>query len=420
MQSFFSWKRSCCLIMSNMICLFLFSQNTNSPYSVYGIGDIDNNSYNRTSGMGGTGLAIKSSVFLIDNNPAALTGLSRSFYVATIAATGKSSSFSGEPINSSNSNSKDFWIKRFMLAVKINKFWASGFGFNQFTNVNYNFNGTKFIEGSTNSYSVAYQGDGGLNEYHWTNAIALGNHFSLGLKSSFISGSINQNETLNEADALTSISTQQQDYISHFRIQGGLLYEIALNKSWDLSIGGKYSPKTRLSAERALTVKENNVVVVNNRYIKSDRFYLPVTYAAGIAMKHNKKTTYAVDYTYEDWSSLGIKEQGWQLINSNRISAGAEFSSYKNDHGYLVEKNFFQIGAFINNSNLQVRNTPINEWGVTVGTGGSMRNSFLYTFSLEGGVRGTTQQNLIKETFIGFKLSLSYRDFLFSKGKKYD
>ncbi|MCW3118712.1 MAG: hypothetical protein JWM28_2794 [Chitinophagaceae bacterium] len=420
MQSIITWKRSYCFIIANMICLYIFSQNTNSPYSVYGIGDIDNGSYNRTSGMGGTGLAIKSSVFLIDNNPAALAGLGRSFYVASIAATGKSSTFSGDPINSTNSNSKDFWIKRFTLAVKINKFWASGFGFNQFSNVNYNFAGSKFIEGSADSYAATYQGDGGLNEYHWTNAVSLGKHFSLGLKSSFISGSINQTEILDDPNSQASISTKQQDYISNFRFQSGLQYETALNKKWDLSLGGKFSPKTRLSADRTLTVTENNVVVVNDRYIKNDRFYLPDTYAAGIALKHNKTTTYAVDYTREDWSSLGIKDQGWQLINSNRISAGAEFSSFKNDRGFLVENRFYQVGAFLNNSYLQVRNTPINEWGMTVGMGGSLRNSFLYTLSLQGGVRGTTQQKLIKETFVGFTLSLSYRDFLFSKGKRYD
>ncbi|MES1218674.1 MAG: hypothetical protein ABUT20_24435 [Bacteroidota bacterium] len=420
MQLFFTWKRSCCFIIANVISIYIFSQNTNAPYSVYGIGDIDNDSYNRTSGMGGTGLAIKSSVFLIDNNPAALTGLTRSFLIGSIAGTGKSFSFSGDPINATNSNSKDFWIKRFAVAVKINKFWGSEFGIGQFSNVNYNFSGSQFIEGTNDTYLANYQGDGGLNEYHWTNAVGLGKHFSFGLKSSFIAGSINQTEILNEANIQTSISTKQQDYITSFRFQGGALFETAVNKDWDLSIGAKYSPKTRLSADRALTVTENNIIVVNDRYIKSDRFYLPVTYAGGIALKHNKKTTFTADYTYEDWSSLGIKETGWQLINSNRVSAGAEFSNYKSDRGFLVERRFYQVGAYVNNSYLQIRNTPINEWGITAGMGGSVRNQFLYTLSLQGGVRGTTDQKLIKETYVGFTVTLSYRDILLSKGRKLD
>lgn len=406
-------------VIINGIGSTAFSQNTNNPYSVYGIGDIDNTVYNRTSGMGGTGLALKSSVFLIDNNPASLSGLSKSFYVATLAGTGRTNTFSGTPITSDNNKSKDFWIKRFALAVKVNKFWASGVGFNQFSNVNYSLVGNRFVEGSGDAYNVAYQGDGGLNEFYWTNAVSLGKHFSLGLRSSFLTGSINQNETLTEASLTSTISTKQQDYYRNFRFQAGALYETAITKKWGLSLGGRFSPKTGLIYDRTLTVTENSASIESNKYLSGGTFYLPMSYGGGIAVKHGLKSTFAVDYTYEDWSSLHIKDQGWQLISSQRVSAGAEFSSYKSDRGLLVEKRFYQVGAYMNNSYLQVRNTPINDWGITVGMGGSLKNSFLYTLSLQGGVKGTTSQNLIKQTFVGFTFSVSYRDFLFSKGKVY-
>ncbi|MBS1608762.1 MAG: hypothetical protein JSS70_08390 [Bacteroidetes bacterium] len=406
-------------VIVNSTGFIAFSQNTNNPYSVYGIGEIDNGVYNRTSGMGGTGLALKSSVFLIDNNPASLTGLSKSWYIATLGATGRTNSFRGTPISSDNNSSKDFWIKRFALAVKVNKFWASGIGFNQFSNVNYNLKGNRFVEGSGDSYAVAYQGDGGLNEFYWTNAVSLGKHFSLGLRSSFITGSINQNETLTEASLTATIATKQQDYYRNFRFQAGALYETAITKNWNLLLGGKFSPKTGLIYDRTLTVTENAASIESNKYLSGGTFYLPVSYSGGIALKRNNKSTFAVDYTYQDWSSLHIRDQGWQLVNSQRVSAGAEFSSYKNDRGILVEKRFYQVGAYINNSYLQVRNTPINDWGITVGMGGSLKNSFLYSLSLQGGVKGTTVQNLIKQTFFGFTFSISYRDFLFSKGKVY-
>lgn len=38
----------------------------------------------------------------------------------------------------------------------------------------------------------------------------------------------------------------------------------------------------------------------------------------------------------------------------------------------------------------------------------------------EGGVRGTTAQNLIRESWFGFSLNPSYRDLLYSGGGKYD
>jgi hypothetical protein len=88
--------------------------------------------------------------------------------------------------------------------------------------------------------------------------------------------------------------------------------------------------------------------------------------------------------------------------------------------GQQVEKRYFQFGGFINNSYLQVNNTPINEFGITAGMGGKLTGNLLYTLSVEGGERGTTAQNLIKENFLQFTFTLTYRDFLFSKGHKYD
>lgn len=397
------------------------AQNMNSPYSIYGIGDIDFRPYNRTSGMGGTGLAIRSSYYLVDNNPAGIAGLSRSFFTVDAAFTGKTVRYSGTPINADNSNNKDFWIKRLSVSVKINKLWASSIGFGQFSNVNYVLTGDKPVNGSTATYYTYYEGDGGLNEYYWTNAIQLGKRLSLGLKSSIITGSINQTETVADESLAIPISTQIQDYMSKARFQAGLIYTQPINKQWEVSLGGKYSPKVKMTSERTLTVTEGSTTVIEDEFVKNDRFSLPTTYAGGIAVKKQNKITYALDYTYEDWSSLKIKEQGWQLVSSSRISGGIEIPRKATTwNRQTVEKGFFQVGGFFNNSYLQIRNEPIREYGFTAGMGGIIGNGLNYTLSLEAGRRGTTRQNLIKENYIQATFTFSYRDFLQSKGRKYN
>lgn len=398
----------------------VLGQNTVSPYSVYGIGDIDFRAYNRTSGMASTGLALQSSFYAVDNNPASLTGLTRSFYIADVSTVGRSVQYKGDPITAENSNNKDFWIKRFGLAVKINKRWASGIGIRQFSSINYAFNGSKSVEGTTNTYITSYTGDGGLNEYYWNNAVAIDKHLSVGLRSSIIAGAINQTETISD-DALQSvITTKQQDYFGQLRFQLGALYGTKLSKKWDMSLGARFAPKTKMVSERTLTVTENGTALVNDEFLKNDRFYLPNTFAGGIALKRNNKTTFAFDYTYEDWSSLKIKEQGWQLISSHRVSGGVEFSKQQFIANQRIERRYFQLGAFLNNSYLQVRNQPITEFGFTAGMGGFINSNLLYNIGIEAGSRGTTQAKLIKENYIQVTLGFSYRDFLFSKGRKYN
>jgi hypothetical protein len=399
----------------------LMAQNMNSPYSVYGIGDIDPRPYNRTSGMGGAGLALNSSYYMIDNNPAAISGLYRSFINVDAAFTGKTVRYSGSPIDADNSNNKDFWIKKLSMAVKINNFWATSIGFGQFSNVNYVLTGTKTVTGSLTNYYAYYEGDGGLNEYYWTNAFQLGKRLALGVRSSLISGSINQTETVTDESLSTAVSTKIQDFMSKARFQFGGIYTQPLNKSWDLSFGGKYIPRINMKSDRGLTVTDGSSTIINDDFIKTDRFSLPDTYGGGIALKKHNKVTYALDYTYEDWSALKVKNNGWQLISSNRIAGGVEFSRQATTwNKQSFEKGFFQLGGFFNNSYLQVRNEPIREFGVTAGMGGFLGNNLLYTFSLEGGSRGTKAQNLIKENYVQATITLSYRDLLQSKGRKYD
>ena len=407
-------------IIINFLSLTVYSQNMNCPYSIYGIGDIDSKVYNRTSGMGGTGLAIKSSYFLLDNNPAAIAGLTRSFFLVDAGVTAKWVQYKGEPIDADNSKNKDFWIKRLSLGVKVNNFWASSIGFNQFSNVNYKLYGTKKVEGSATNYLASYEGDGGLNEYHWTNAVSLGKHFSLGVKSSIIAGSINQTEIIADESSGSTVSTKVQDYFGKPRFQFGTIYSTATGKKWNISVGGKYIPVVKMTSERTLTVVQDGNAIIEDEFIKNDRFSLPKTYAAGIAIKHNNKTTIAADYTYEDWSSLKIKEPGWQMISNNRISAGVEFSKQAKIMNQLMEKRFFQIGGFYNTAYLQVRNQPIKEFGFTAGMGGIIGKGLIYTMALEAGSRGTIQQKLIKENYVQLTFSFSYRDFLASKGRKYD
>jgi hypothetical protein len=337
-----------------------------------------------------------------------------------VSVVGKTLEYSGEGIDETNRRNKDLWLRGITLAVKINKFWASGIGFRQFSNVNYKFSGDKNIIGNNETYFAVYEGNGGLNDYYWANAFLVGKQLSVGIKSSIIAGNVNQTETIINDAATNKVETKQQDYFGDARFEYGAIYLLPVGKKWDFSLGGKFINKTRLGAERTLTVTENDNVIVDDDFIKNDRFYLPKTYGVGLSITYNKRTRFAADYIYEDWTPLNISGNGWRLINSNRFSAGIEFARHVVELGQPIEKNYFQLGGFISNSYLQVHNTPVNEFGITVGMGGRLSNNLLYALSLEGGQRGTTKSNLIKENFFQVTLSLSYHDFLFSKGRKYD
>lgn len=397
-----------------------FAQNMNMPYSLYGLGDLDRKPYDRTQGMGGTGLALQSPFYALQANPAATSALVRSFYQIDFAATGKTLTYQGSPINADNSNNKDFWIKRLGLTFKLTDRWASGIGFQQFSNVNYNLAGTRSITGSAETYTTQQTGDGGLTEYYWNNAYRIGKHLAVGLRSSLLAGSINATETIADAGLNLPVTTEVQDYMASARFRFGAQYALPLNQNWNLGLGAVYSPRIKLISERTLTVTEGSESLVSDAFLSNHTRYVPQTWGGGLVMKFRDKVSYAVDFNHEDWSANPINGQGWQMRSSNRMSAGVEWSRKLVSGNQYVEKGFFQLGAYYDQGSLQVKNQPISEWGVSAGMGGVLGRNLLYSLALEGGQRGSTSNNLIRENFFQLSFTFSFRDLLYSKGRKYE
>jgi hypothetical protein len=397
------------------------AQNLSSPYSVYGIGEIQELQPDRSSGMANTSMSLISTPgFLLNKNPASLIGLERSLGQVDLGIVGKTVTFKGNVINGDNNKAKDVTIKRVSLSAKLNNHWASSIGFKPFSYVNYQFTAQKNVEGSTNTYTGNYEGNGGLHNIFWNNAFAVGKHLALGVRSNFIFGSINQTETL-EGGALTStIVSQVTNYYTGFRFEGGAIYGGKLTKNWKFSLGGKVTTKNDLNSEKTLTVSEGSGIVENNKELSSTTFTLPWQYDAGIALINKGRATFTVDYSYGNWNKLNPSGGTYAMVNSERLSAGFQFSRQVQRFGMVAEKSYFSAGLFTGQSYLQVKGQEIKEMGATVGYGGYLSRGLAYNVAVEGGRRGTIANNLVRENYFQFTLSLSYREVLYSKGRKYD
>lgn len=397
------------------------AQNYNAPYSIYGVGDLEQRFYDRSIGMANSSVSLLSGpLYQFLKNPASLTGLERSNVYVNMALTGKIITYTGTPIGDANRTTRDLSIKAFSVATKLNSFWASSVGFMPFSYVGYHYTASKNVEGSDDTYTGDYTGDGGLYNVYWNNAFSIGKHFSVGVRSSFIFGSINKTETLTGDMLASSLVTKTREYYNNFRFEFGSIYTTHLTKDWKLALGGKFTTRTTLNAERTISVTEGSTPVKEDETIPIAPFSLPTAYDAGISFTHKNRLTLAVDYNYQNWTDLQQRGYGYSLIDSRRLSAGIQFSNQVERWGRRYERNYVQAGFYTNDSYLRIRNTPVKEIGGSIGYGGYLSGNLFYGLSVEAGRRGTINNNLIKENFVQATLTLSLREFLFSKGIKYD
>ncbi|MFT3749608.1 MAG: hypothetical protein QM768_14875 [Agriterribacter sp.] len=396
-----------------------YAQNTSSPYSILGIGDIEESFFNRTSGMANTGIAYRSSYFLISNNPASYSALQDQFFMVEASARGKIVSYYANNLNSTANQTRDFSVNRVSVGIKVNKWWGSSIGLTPFSTSNYAFSGKKVIQG-TNLFTYAdYEGTGGVNKAYWDNGVRLGKHFSIGVSTSFLFGSLNQKEVLAGTEATSTITTTKNVFLRNLYMSYGAQYFTKVTSKWDLSLGATYANKTDLAAEYNTNIT-SGTTTIEDKVTKNDYFRMPNMYGAGLAITKNKKLTMLADYRYQEWASVKYSGSGYSLRNSSRASIGVEYAKLRQVWPVPIEKVFYQAGLFYTDSYLSIRNEQLKDMGVSVGLGfHSKRSTLSYLVGFEYGIRGTKSQNLIQERYGKITLTLSYKDFWYTKGQKY-
>src|ERR1051326_5213463 len=176
------------LLTSHLSYLNSYSQtSTSSPYSRYGLGDLQNYGFANIAAMGGISQAYQNDtnpVFFINaNNPA-----SHSSYRLTAFDVGIM-----DQANQMNTSDSKYFANRAALsyiafAFPVNKWWGSSIGILPFSNVGYNISTYAKDTANGNTY-YQYEGSGGLNEIYWGNGFKYKN-FSAGINVSYLFGAL--------------------------------------------------------------------------------------------------------------------------------------------------------------------------------------------------------------------------------------
>ncbi len=412
-------KRNLLTVLILFFSIVAYCQNVSSPYSIIGIGDIETSYFNRTSGMANTGIAYRNNRYIILNNPASLSDLQSQLFLVELAGRGKFVNFTGSGI-STGTTGKDFSVERLSLGTRISKWWGTSVGLMPFSTSNYSFSGTTSLQGTPTTLPVQYDGSGGINRYFFANGFRITKSLSVGINTSFLGGSLTQNDTLQSADLTTGIFTKRNIYIRNWYFDYGLQYHFQISKKWDVNIGGTYANRTDLRAQSSAQVIDEKGDTLSNKILSNNFFTLPNSTGVGIALIKDKQLTFLADYRFQDWASLNINGTNYSLINSSRYSIGVEYSKLKQYLGLSYETFNLQAGAFYNKSYLKIGDEQLIDKGFTLGAGlNSRRSSLSYHLSAEFGTRGS-QNTPIKENYAGFTIGFSYKDFWNTRGKKYD
>ncbi|MEA3504818.1 MAG: hypothetical protein U9R32_06425 [Bacteroidota bacterium] len=403
--------------------------NYGSPYSRFGIGDINRTNNPVYQSMGGLSIGVKDAFHINYMNPASYTAIDSMSFIVEGGAFSRISEW--KTVDESE-NSEFSSLGNLSIAFPITSSYKMSVGIVPYSNVGYQLTAPTQLRGIGN-VNYLYEGNGGINKFYLGGAVNIAKGLSLGVNANYYWGQIDINTYATFPDSTYYFDTKVMKHqeISDVAVDFGLQYEYYFgeDKEWRTVAGIVYSPSFNLSAtEEKLTAQmkkgaggaESINDTISYKSGVSGSITLPSSYGIGFVVEKKDRIKFGVDYKVQDWSSyesFGISDS---LKNSGQLSIGMEYLPQNNVLSSYYKKIKYRFGFRYSDTYLQLRDNQLKDIGISFGVGLPVKNSgSSINLGVEFGKRGTTDNSLIEENYIKFTLGISIYERWFVQRKYY-
>ncbi|MGD9928763.1 MAG: hypothetical protein AB7U05_01985 [Mangrovibacterium sp.] len=404
--------------LSLLAAIFIFepeivhAQNsTSSPYSMYGLGELRSQTNARNAGLGNAGIALSSNSFLNALNPASYQGIDSLNFILEMGVDGKYSNFKSQ---GKSANLSDANFSYLAMGWRINQWIAAGIGVNPFSSTGYEINTTALVDGIPAEYPLSIAGSGDISRAYASVSLVPVKNLALGVKTSYLFGSLNQTQYHNLAYiGSNAITNETTDYFHNFYWEFGLQYTFQV-KSNTFTLGAIYNPGQSLVTERENSTYNSAGAIFENTTESKDDFIIPEEFGVGLAFNNNKNLLYVLDAGLQKWSDYSYDLSGVRLKNNPYVRTGIEYTPTTNFLADFHKRVNYRLGFQYAKSYLDLRNNQLDETSISLGFGLPIRNQrSRVDVSFEAGQKGTTVNRLIKENFFRVRVGFSLRDLWF-------
>lgn len=399
------------------------NNNTTSPFSRYGLGDLNHYGYGRTTAMGGASLGSRHSVQINSANPASYNSNDSLSFIFDFGIDG---TFSKYKSNLGSMSANDINFKYFSLSWPVTKWFGAGMGLQPFSNMGYEVAFSEPLDGVGNVYH-SYSGEGSTSKAFFGSSISPFKGLSIGANLNYIFGRLNQNTGIGfDNPALFYISSTEGTRLRNFTLTYGLQYDLQLKKNEYLTLGVTFEKQTDITvlhqtfSYKAITVG-TSALSDTLEYSPEGKgtIKLPSTFGIGLSYNKINKLEINADYYHAGWSKSTFFGQTDPLItDQNRISAGVEYIPEALSIRSYLKRVRYRAGLHQENSYLKLNDHQIKEFGISFGAGFPLpKSKSTANFAVEFGKQGTTAYDLVKNNYMKFSFYLNLYDYWFMKRK---
>lgn len=456
---------------------------TSSPYSRYGIGEMNLQTFATPVAMGGSFIAYHQDTiapFTINSaNPAGLAGMRLSIF--ELGGQSQFTKISSESISIKKNNTNFSYGS---VGFPLKRFGGAAFGIMPYSTVGYKITSSQENPG-IGTMTYVYQGDGGINKaflgagvkpfknqiwkfynsaqadtmikYNQTAKYKrkkfgkqLLSELSVGLTGNYLFGTINQATDVIYPGSIVYFNSKRKRsvQVNDFTFNGGLQTHFVIDSIKSHGQRRLLKQKIKIgigafiNAPMSVQAKQSNIIYnysmdgfgverPKDTVLKSQdipgRITLPLEMGIGFSIKKGEKLTVLMDAATTNWSGFKYFDTpSVDFKNSYRVSAGLNFAPNKLAYGSAnyVRRIHYRLGVSYSDGYLDLKNTAISNYFVSAGLGlpvgiGRFDDVAMVNISAQYGKMGTTTNNLLQEDYVRLVLGFTFNKRWFIK-YKYD
>ena len=398
----------------------------NSPYAAFGIGDVKYDNTVETSAMAGVSTAYITDFNSSFNfkNPAANQNLELTSI--KVEATNENNFFKSG-LTGQKFTKHSSYLSNISIAFPLSQKVKFGIGYQPYSSKNYDIliNETS-ADGTVRANR--FRGEGSLNTVNAALGYSITPQFALGLRTNFIFGNIYDIDEISYSNAELINGYETKNEIKNFNFTLGATYQKELMNDRKLTIGATTTLGNTSDMETQYTNStyfyttgevKNYESIIEQRNTTSKNL-IPMEFSLGAGYGENTKWFLGTQIDYRKGENIQFLGNDFEFQDSYRFSAGGWILPNVNNFRNYFQRVIYRYGAFYEKGNLNINDTNINKFGITLGATFPFKSSSITRMSgidlgVELGKRGTTENNLINQNYINLKIGINFADKWFRK-----
>lgn len=345
--------------------------NTNSPYTRYGYGQLADQGSGNSKAMGGVAYGLRDKYQVNFANPAAYTAVDSLTFIFDGGISLQNTNFSNGTLKQNVKNSSFDYIT---MQFRASRWAAISIGMLPYSNIGYNISQAyENTENSAASYVTTYNGEGGLHQLYFGAGFKIFKNLSVGANISYLWGGITRTttESFPQSTSNYPFIIQSSVDIQSYKLDFGIQYTQPFGKKHSMTLGAVYSPGHNLNNTAYELRQSGNTgdagTTVTQTDIHAD-YGIPTTVGAGLAYVYDDRLTVGVDGLLQNWDKVSYEGRK-EFCKRAKIALGAEFIPNPRGRNYLAFVKY-RVGAYYSKPYYKIfGERAANEYGVTAGFG---------------------------------------------------